>query len=160
MAGSSVLRVKQQLIELMQVQFPDASFEPPTVASDVFGSDGSGKAVWWDDTAADGEFSEPVFVGPGHVWQDEVAHATLVLQVIGRDTDDTQEVVDGEAEDLFAFARSAMVGDPTLGIASDSEVQVRTVLPKRWTYSGGITQASQRAVRIAVEVEINARVLS
>jgi len=150
--GTSLLRVKQELIEKLQARVPNVLYQSPQDASDVLGEDGSGVCVWWDDTTE--ATIEPIVFGLTQ-W-DERYTATLIIQALGRDTDDDQESIDTLATRVLGETIGLLTANTSLGIADDADIQVFEIFPAGWRNITGLNGAN-RAGRFEFDISVHAR---
>jgi len=154
--GTSLVRVKRGFIDLMAARVPNVSYQSPATASEITGDDGSGASVWWLDEA-DHSFDVRVMVGEP-LWLDETATLTLVVQVIGSDSDATQERIDEHAARLLGHAIAVLAADPTCGVAATDDLTVHHALPARVDYSAGyLDDPSKRAAKFELAVDVDSR---
>lgn len=155
MDGTSLRVVKRALLDRLTT-VTTVSYQSPMQPEDMLGEDGSGVAAWWSD---DSEASVKVVVATGGPhWFDETINATVIIQALGRDTDDTQEVCDTRATETLGEIIAVMAHDPSCGVADTEEMQLYTVTPAGWRNVTGILGPNLRAARYELDVTIHARI--
>lgn len=153
-AGTSLLRFKRAMVDALTTRVANVVYASPTDAEALVGEDGSGLAVWWGDDA-EAAIDLTVLVG-GDKWYDERVTCTLILQAIGNDTDDTQEVLDERLTNALGEAIGVIASDPTLGI-TDDEIDFFESMPVSWTNPTGAL-GTRRAGRIELAIRLHARI--
>lgn len=160
MEGTSLIRFRRQFIDRLAADVTNVSYQAPTVAEDMLGSDGSGAAVWWsDDVEADATVD--VMVGAGHVWYDERYVATLRIQGLGLSSDDDQYVCDQRANDLLGHVLALLGLQGAAGYQLDldtTELEVFDYTLDGWKWTGGLIGTANKAARFEVRIAVHARV--
>lgn len=155
MDGSALLRFKDALVGQMQGRVGNITYQSPTQAADVQGPDGSGRTMWFKDEAS-ADIEVVVLTGTPVQW-DETFTATVVVQVVGQTSDDTQEQVDTEATAMLGELIGSCATDPTFGVADDTDILFRYAIPKAWRYVSGYLVSERRACRFEVDIEVSSR---
>ena len=155
MDGTSLVRFKSAYIDKLTSRLPNVSYEPPLTDEDVNGIDGSRQVVWFDG-AAQNTTEVLVFKGAPH-WFDETYNVTLILQALGKDTDDTQAAMDQAAVDMLGEAIAILASDPTVGLVNDSNIQVFTALPAGWKLAAGTLPPNLNGARFELDIQVKAR---
>lgn len=157
MNGTVLTAFKAAYIGLLTSYLTTVSYGSPIDPEQIEGADGSGLALWWDDDAV-GSLDITVMAGGGPVNVDETWHATLVIQAWSRDTDDTQQVVDGRASEALYYAIGILAGDPSVGVVDTSELQLFAAVPVgEIANPTGVLGGSARVSRFNVPIEITGR---
>ncbi len=157
MPGSALFRVRSALLDQLDLDVLNVLRQSPAKAEDIQGPGSSSfyEAVWLEDEAS-AEHDIVVLTG-GPQWIDENASQGIVIQVIGKDSSHTQEVVDERADELLGLVIALLADDPGLGIADDPNIQLFTVLPQTTRFVSGFLNTEARARRIVLDVAIHAR---
>jgi hypothetical protein len=151
MEGTSLLRFKRAYIQALQGRIPNVVYGSPINAMEVLGEDGSGVAAWFAD---EHEASIEVVVF-GTMCFDETITATLVVQGVGRTTDDDQEAIDERTTEALGAAIGILCADPSLGL-EDDEIQTFAATPSGWRNRTGPLN-TMRAGHFELDVEVHAR---
>lgn len=156
-AGSCLPELKQAVVTALLARIPNSvDYDSPTEAEDIYRADGSRVGLWWGDDA-DCELSVDVVTG-GPQWFDEMAHPTLVVQVVGKDTDDTQYAVDVKAFNALGHLFAVLASDPTVGVAlSQADYRNAYAVPESWTYTSGVDSQNMRGARLEVRLTVHSR---
>jgi hypothetical protein len=151
MEGTSLLRFKRAYITALQGRIANVVYGSPVEAMKVLGENGSGVAAWFADEHE--ATIEVVVFGPQ--WFDETITATLVVQGVGRTTDDDQEAIDERTTEALGAAIGILAADPSLGLEDDT-IQMFAATPSGWRNRTGPLN-TLRAGHFELDVEIHAR---
>lgn len=153
--GTAIFRFKQAFSAKLAGLIPNVVYASPTDAAELMGEDGSGVAVWWSDDAS-AQIEWGPFTSASEHWLDETANVTLVIQSIGNDTDDTQEVIDERLTNALGQAYGILATDPSCGIDDDTDIQFFAARPFALENPSGAL-GTRRAGRFELTIEITAR---
>lgn len=156
MDGTALLRVKQRIVELLAGQVANVAYQSPSDTQDVYGVDGSGVTIWWDDQAT-ANVDVKVIAGADATWFDETVDLTLNIQALGTTSDHDQANRDAQAVEVLGTLLALIATDPTLGLTTDSMIQTFHVLPRGWTCTTGMIGPSTRGTVFSVMLETTAR---
>lgn len=156
--GSALPTFKAALIDALRTAEPlKVRYESPASLQDALGEDGGGESVFWLDTT-DASYALNIIHGPDHLQFDETAEPTLVIQCVGRDTDDTQAVVDARAAGLQYEVFKILATDPNVLIGADADMQIVRAIPGNATWTTGLDSQNQRGCRIELGIQLEARI--
>ncbi len=154
--GTSIVRFKANLVSELQERVPNVTYQSPVTAEQVTGNDGSGESVWWEDEW-EHSFTVPVMKADG-LWFDETAVITLVIQVLGSDTDADQEAIDTRAAQILGHVIAILADDPTVGVPDTENIVTFHGLPDRIEgVSGYRNDPDVRASALKFDIAIQAR---
>lgn len=154
--GSALPEFKRALIDSLDGFVDDARYSSPMVPEDMIGTTGTRVVCWWDDDAQ-ADLLEPVTIGPtGRIFDEEVRCA-LIIQALGVDTDDTQEICDQRISAVLGEVVALLSSEPDAGRADTTDVQTFDATPESWTYTGGVLGTNLRAASYRVEILVHSR---
>lgn len=155
MDGTSLVRFKAAYLEALEQRLPHVNVAVPLTDEDVNAEDGSRQVAWFDGEAEN--VSDVKLMKAMPCWIEESYTVTLVLQALGSDTDDTQDLMEQAATGMLGEAIAVLADDPSLGIATDSDVQMFTALPTAWKFTSGVVPPNLRGARYDLVIEVKAR---
>lgn len=155
--GSALPTFKRALIDSLVGYVDNTAYQSPMQPDDMNGADGSRVSCWWDDGATI-EIDEAVAVGPGTRWFDEYLTLTLVIQALGKDTTDTQEVCDQRATEVLAEVMALLSSLPAAGAADTATVQIFDATPSTPEYTSGVLGTNLRAASWRVPITVHSRI--
>lgn len=156
--GSTFAQFKKALTDALVARIPNSvAYESPADFAAVMGSDGSGVGVWWlDDT--DVTYQINVMTG-GPQWYDETYTPTVVVQVIGLDTSDTQYDIDLRADLYTGHVLAILSSDPTVAIALSSADNRNThAVAATGRIVTGLDAQNMRGCRREIQLEVKSRI--
>jgi hypothetical protein len=157
MDGTSLFQFKTAYIAALTARTPNVSYASPSTATDVMGDDGSGAAVWWEDTSH-ASIDQVVFTGSTVHPFDESYALQLVIQVLGRDTSATQDQCDATAVEILGEAIAVLSTDPTAGYLDSTETDLHAAHPTGWSYTSGQLTPDTRAAKFILDITVEARI--
>jgi hypothetical protein len=154
--GTALTRFKRAYIAALARRDITALYGSPMQPDEILGPEGNGLACWFADQAT--AMLELKVLKGTPLWLDETWQVPFHVQALGRNTDDTQEVLDQRACELVGQCMYVLAVDPDLDMADDTNLQVFAAVPLgSSTWHGGTLQPNMNAAAFEFTIELTAR---
>lgn len=150
--------VRARLVELIADRLPDVAvgYHPPRHHVDVTAPVGGPLEAVWLDGAASAQSAPAGIASPIPLSEDWTQ--TIVMQVLGRDTGDRQEVLDERCGELLGEIMAELAINPRLGGITADAWGPAVVTTQEWRWISGAMQRSSGALTMNARVELDVRV--
>lgn len=165
MKGSSYSVVKAAVVAALKARPAlsqvAVSYQAPVQATDAQGPAGGHEAIWLDD--AEGDQNNVIIKGLP-LTLDESYTLRLVVQVLARSSEGTQQVADARVDDLLGEIVHAFASNPTFGVepadagagATFDHLQITRAGFRRVT--GFLQGSSGHGARAELDLQVEARI--